>query len=323
MGSDYQILLIMVFISVVVMIMALVVPSFGSNAKTARRMRSRLDEMAQSMDSEAFSLLQEKYYNNLSPVEKWLEPIPGIHKLHEWIEQAGENYPVYRLFLIGLALSLVTGVGVFLFTSHPVFALVLAVFVFPLPILKLKIDRDRRLNRCEEQLPEAIDIMTRALRAGHSFHETLELVADELSEPISPEFRKTFSNINYGMSMKVAFMDMLRRMPSMSLLAMTTAIQVQREVGGNTAEILEKIAVVVRGRFRFQRRVKTLTAEGRMSAWVLLLIPFFLAGVMMIVVPDYLPVMTKDPRGINMIISIFVLEVVGMLWIRRIIRIDV
>ena len=196
-------------------------------------------------------------------------------------------------------------------------------FVFPLPILKLKIERESRLNRCEEQLPEAIDIITRALRAGHSFHETLQLVADELADPIAKEFRTTFYDINYGMSMKVAFMDMLRRMPSMSLLAMTTAVDVQREVGGNTAEILEKIAAVVRSRFRFQRQVKTLTAEGKMSAWVLLLAPLFLAGAMMISSPDYLPVMTKDPRGINMIMWIFILEMVGMLWIRQIIKIDV
>ena len=323
MSTDYQTLLLMVFISVVVMIMALVVPSYGSNAKTARRMRTRLDKMTQSLDNEEQSLLQAHYSKNLSPLEKSLDSIPGIHKLHEWIEQSGGDYPVYRLLLIALVLSLVAGLGVLLFTREPLYALVLAVLVFPLPILKLKIQRDRRLNLCEEQLADAIDIMTRALRAGHSFHETLELVADELADPIAKEFRTTFFNINYGMSMKVAFMDMLRRMPSMSLLAMTTAVQIQREVGGNTAEILEKIAAVVRGRFRFQRRVKTLSAEGRMSAWVLLLIPFFLAGVMMITTPDYLPVLTKDPRGINMIISIFVLEMVGMLWIRQIIRIDV
>jgi tight adherence protein B len=190
------------------------------------------------------------------------------------------------------------------------------------PVLKLQVERRRRLARFEEQLPEALDVMARALRAGHPFSETLKLVSEEMTGPIAQEFGKAFADINYGVSVSDAFHAMLARTPSLSLMTVITAVLVQRESGGNLAEILDKIAAVVRSRFRFQRRVRTLSAEGRLSAWILVMIPFVLAIVLAIFSPSYLPMLVKDPTGRTLAMFAFVMIILGIVWIRRIIRIQ-
>ena len=192
-----------------------------------------------------------------------------------------------------------------------------------LPFIRLSMLRSQRLARFEEQLPEALDVMVRALKAGHPFSGTLQLVADEMDDPIAREFGITFADINYGLDVKQAFMNMLERVPNMTLMTLVTAVVVQRETGGNLAETLSNISNVIRGRFRFNRRVKTLSAEGRMSAWILSLIPFLLFVAIMVTTPTYLPVLLEDPAGIKIIAVAFFLQVIGILWIRRILRIEV
>ena len=144
-----------------------------------------------------------------------------------------------------------------------------------------------------------------------------------MAAPVGDEFGMTFRDINYGMTVRTAFLAMLQRVPSMSLMAVTTAVMVQRDTGGNMAEILGKISHVVRSRFRFSRRVRTLSAEGRMSAWVLTLVPFALAGVIALTEPTYLPMLIDDPRGQKMVIGAFIGITVGVFWLRQLIRIRV
>ena len=166
-------------------------------------------------------------------------------------------------------------------------------------------------------------MMVRALKAGHPFADTLRLVAEEMDRPIAKEFGIVHTDINHGLDMKAAFMNLLERVPNMTLMGLVTAVVVQRETGGNLAEALQGISKIIRGRFRFQRRVKSLTAEGRMSAWVLALIPFVLFITLMITSPDYLPILMEEPAGRKIIAIAFGVLLVGILWIRKIIRIDV
>ena len=144
-----------------------------------------------------------------------------------------------------------------------------------------------------------------------------------MDAPIAEEFEMTFNDISYGSDVRRAMLALLERVPSVTVMALVTSILVQKETGGNLAEVLEQIAKVIRGRFRFQRKVKTLTAEGRMSAWVLSLVPLFLFAVIWITTPDYLPLLVEDPRGHSMVIYGCISAVVGIAWIRRIIRIEV
>jgi tight adherence protein B len=192
-----------------------------------------------------------------------------------------------------------------------------------LPFMKINLDRVKRMQAFEEQLPDAIDTMKRAMKAGHPLSATLKLVADEMDDPVAGEFELTFGDINYGNDVRRAMLGLLSRMPSVTVMALVTSILVQKETGGNLAEILEKISEVIRGRFRFQRKVQTYSAEGRMSAWVLLMVPLVLFVTLWFTTPDYLPVMLDDPRGQRMLMYGGVFGVVGIFWFRKILRIEV
>lgn len=313
----------MVFMAVSLLATSLIVPAFGTEAQAAKRLRSRIRGVMDSHDPATAQLLRDRYLRDLSPLERSFEGLPGMQRLAEMIEQAGRKIPAYRVVLIALGLALGVGVLVGMVTHQPLLGLPAAAIAFSLPFKKILHERNQRLALFEEQLPEALNIMSRAMRAGHPFVETLKLVGEEMHDPIATEFRTAFTDLNYGMSTKAAFMGLLARIPSVSLMAVTTAVLVQRETGGNMAEVLDKIAAVVRGRFRFQRRVRTLSAEGRLSAWILSLVPFVLAGALWFSSPDYLPMLTKDPLGRNLIAAAFFSIIVGIFWMRRIIRIDV
>jgi len=323
MDTEYSIFLVMVFLAIFGLVIALVVPTFGTHANTTRRMRSRVSALLGDMDVSQAQIVREKYLSELSGWERSLEELPGMDHAALWIEQSGKRYPAYRLLIGSLFLMALGGIAALLVTRHIPISLIAGLALSTVPWLKLRYARSKRLTEFETQLPEALDVMTRAMKAGHPFTETLSLVSEEMPDPIAGEFEKAYSDINYGVHIKVSFMEMLRRVPSVSLMAVVTAILIQRDVGGNMSEILTKIAAVVRSRFRFQRRVRTLSAEGRLSAWILALVPFVLAAGLWFTSPDYLPNLVKDPLGRQLVVTAFFSLMIGLIWIRRIIRIEV
>lgn len=324
MSNGAQIFIIMVFVTVVLLMQGLVVPVFGESAKMRKRLKKRMHEIESSTGAEAFSsLLREKYLRKLSPLERNLESLPAMEALAKRIEQAGHNIRAYRLVLLSAALGIGTMAGCYLYLRLPIAAVGAGAFAAYVPFLKIGMDRTKRMAAFEEQLPDAIDTMKRALRAGHPLAAALKFVADEMDQPVSGEFELTFGDINYGNDVRRAMLGLLARVPSVTVMALVTSILVQKETGGNLAEILENISGVIRGRFRFQRKVKTYSAEGRMSAWVLAMVPLVLFVTLWIVTPDYLPVLLEDPRGVNMILYGFVSGVIGIFWIRKILRIEV
>jgi tight adherence protein B len=316
--------LVMVFVSVFLLVYSFVVPVFGAERKAARRLKKRLQAVAmQRRHKGAAAMLREKYLRELSPLERWLESLPGMDRLSLYIEQAGRQVPAYRLTLLALGLSVVAGWLTFTLLHQPLLAALAAVAGLGTPFFRISMLRSQRLMKFEEQLPEALDVMVRALKAGHPFSGTLQLVSEEMNDPIAREFGITFADINYGLDVKQAFLNLLERVPNMTLMTMVTAVVVQRETGGNLAETLTKISSVIRGRFRLSRRVRTLSAEGRLSAWILAMIPFVLFIVIMVTTPSYLPVLMQEPTGQKIIGVAFFLQVVGILWIRRVINIEV
>jgi len=157
----------------------------------------------------------------------------------------------------------------------------------------------------------------------HFSRSAIKLVADEMDDPVAEEFGTTFADINYGNDSRRAMLGLLQRVPSTTVMALVTSVLVQRETGGNLAEILERISAVIRGRFKLQRKVKSLSAEGRMSAWILALVPLFLFAVITLTSPDYLPMMLEAEVGKKMIIYGAVSGIIGIYWIKKIIRIEV
>ncbi len=307
----------------VFMLMLGLTTSASGDSRMRRTLRRRLERISAEAHEDVASILREKYLTSLSPFERRLEEMPFMQRLAAMGEQAGRPKPGYQVVMNSLILALMAGVmgGVLLQSAFA--GLCAAVAGFAAPYLRLSMQRRARLEKLEEQMPDAIDVIKRALRAGHPFNAAIKLVADDMDQPIAKEFELTFSDLNYGGEVRRALLGLLTRVPSVTVMALVTSVMVQRETGGNLAEILDQIAKVVRGRFRFERRVRTLSAEGKMSAWVLALVPLGLIVIMSIASPGYLPIMLTNPLGHKMLYVAGILGVIGIVWIRRIIRIEV
>jgi tight adherence protein B len=324
MSNGLLLFLAVIFAAVFLLSQAMIVPVFGESRKVRGRLKKRLAEIEHELGQESFSsLLREKYLRELSPWERTLERLPLMERLSAVIEQAGQSTLAYRLVLLSVALAAACGVGGWVFSRHPLLALAAAALGAALPLMKVLRDRTQRIQAFEEQLPEAVDMMKRALRAGHPFSGAIKLVGEEMPEPLAKEFKTTFADLNYGNDVRRAMLGMLQRVPSVPVMALVTSVLVQKETGGNLAEILEQISTVVRGRFRLERKIRTLSAEGRMSTWVLALVPIVLFAVISVTTPDYLPTLTEDELGRKLLMFGIVMGCIGLVWIRKIIRIDV
>ena len=324
MSDGAMIFMVMVFVTVALLSQGLIVPVFGESRKMRKKLQSRLDEIESESGEQSFSsLLRQKYLRNLSPIERRLEDFPSMLYLARVIAQGGHKFLAYRVTLLSAVLGLVAMLIAWMTTRSIVFAIIGLGIGCALPFFKIFKDRTNRIQAFEEQLPDAIDMVKRALRAGHPFSGAVKLVADEMDDPVAEEFGTTFADINYGNDTRRALLGLLQRVPSVTVMALVTSVLVQRETGGNLAEILGRIAAVVRSRFKLQRKVKTLSAEGRMSAWILALVPLFLFGVIWVTSPEYLPMLLEEEAGKKMIIYGVVSGLIGIYWVKRIIRIEV
>lgn len=314
----------LVFVAVFLLMQGLTVPVFGESRKMRKRLLARLATVSASgAEGRLKSLLREQYLTELTPLERSLEALPGMEALAEIIGQTGRPMPAYRLVLRSVALGLAAGILAWIFARRWYVALAAALVGAAIPVLKVLRERSQRTAKFDEQLPEALDVIKRALKAGHPFAQCLKLVADDMEQPVGGEFERIFTDVSYGNDLRSALAGLLERVPSVSAVAFITAVLVQKETGGNLAETLERITTVIRGRYKLQRQVRTLSAEGRLSSQVLLLVPLALFVLMWFTVPGYLPMLIDNPKGPGLIMGACVLEVLGMLWIRRIIRIQV
>lgn len=319
--SEPVIFLGMVFIAVFLLMQSFMVPAFGENRQARKRLKQRLRAVADSPERrerlEAMRGAVER-----SALAQAIESLPGMQHLEQLIEQSGREVRPYRVVLLALALAVLIGL-LFGQWLSPLFGVLAGLFGASLPVLVLLRDKARRLARFEEQLPDALMIMSRALRAGHPFSDAMKLVAEEMADPVGQEFRRTFMEINYGGDVRSALGGMLARVSSVTVMVFVTSVMIQKETGGNLAELLDGLSTMIRDRFRFQRKLRTLSAEGRLAAWVLSLLPFALAGVLSLVSPNFLPMLTGHPLGQKMIMASFVMVIIGIFWMRRIVRIDV
>lgn len=322
--SDQTIFIAMIFAIGFLLAQSFVRPLMGSSRDAQRKLRERIRNLSADPAGERHvSLVRDRYLKDLSPLERGLLRLPGMGGLQALIDQAGSSQLPHRLVLTSLALAVAAGGLAGALFGWGLGALLIGALAGAAPILLLRHKRAQRLARFEEQLPDALTVAARALRAGLPFNEALNLVSQEMHEPAAKEFGIVFTEINYGGDARAALLGLLERVPSVAVMAMVTTVLIQRETGGNLAEVLDKLAEMVRQRFRFQRSVRTLSAEGRLGAWILSLLPFVLAGILAVIAPDFLPMLTQDPLGRQLIMAAFGLIIVGILWLRRIVNIDV
>lgn len=228
-----------------------------------------------------------------------------------------------ELLLMSLALG---AFGLFLpglFGKPPIFGAVLGLSLALLPWWRVASRRNARIERIERQFPEALDLMGRTMRAGHAFPSAVKMVADELPDPLGRDFRILSDEMNYGVSANDALANLADRVPVPDVSYFVVAVMIQRESGGNLAELLDKIATIVRERLKLLGEVRTLSAEGKLSAIILTALPFCVGLVVNLVNPKFMDVLWTDPAGLRMVGVALFMMLLGMLWMRSIIRIRV
>jgi len=219
--------------------------------------------------------------------------------------------------------SVVAGLAVYWRTRTAPFALAIAALAACVPMMYVYFKRSQRFAAFEAKLPEALELMVRALRAGHGLISGIEMVANEMPDPIGVEFKKCFEEQNYGLELREALANLGERVPLHDVRIIITAIMIQRETGGNLAEVLEKVAYVIRERHRLKRQIRVHTAQGRLTGWILALLPVCLGALLFTVKPDFVALLWQNPTGLKMLYAAMIMTLLGGLIIRRIIRIRV
>ena len=260
-------------------------------------------------------------------------PWPGLDRLIErtgrgsrfsrWLEQTGLRITASGVLVIAMGLGALAWFVVWIVNPLPVVAAAAAALGAAAPFFVLLQRRASRLKKFEERFPEALDLISRAVRAGHGFVAGLKMVADELDAPVGQEFRKTFDEQNFGLPLKDALGNFSERIPLLDVRFFTTAVLIQRETGGNLSEILENLAHVVRERFKILRQVRVHTAHGRFTGWVLMALPAALAIVLSFINPDHTNLLFRESMGKTMVAGAVIMQVIGYLWIKRVIKIEV
>jgi len=313
-----------IFLFVLLLTQVFTAPITSTSAQSRRRLRQRIAQLSnQIVVTEQISLARHTYLQGLRPFERWLESWPALAPLVILIEQAGIQIPAYRIVLFGMGGALAAMVIVPLFTTREVLILALTVLAGMGPWIWLKRQKAQRLLEFETSLPDALSMLARTLRAGLPLSQALQIVSQEMQGPVAKEFGIVFNELNYGGDLRSAFLAMLERIPSVTVMAMAVAIVIQREIGGNLAESVDRLERLVRERFRFQRQLRTLTASNRTSAWIVGLIPFILAAALELLSPGYLATLTDHPLGIKLFYGALGLQAVGALVVWRMIQLDV
>src|SRR5579862_1612179 len=244
-------------------------------------------------------------------------------RLRLMIHQAQLQWTVGRMTLMSLAAGVVPGYVMYLCTRSSTFGLLLGIPLSLIPLAIVWIRRRRRFNKFEEELPKALDMMVSALRAGHSFNAALGLAAREGPEPIAGEFKVCFDEQNYGLDLRQAIENLTTRVPLTDLRIVATAVVIQKETGGNLAEVLDNTAEVIRERARLKRQMRVHTAHGRMTGWVIGSLPFALFLVLYFLNPEMESLLWKREIGVKLLYAGGAMMAVGVLLIRKIVRTDV
>ncbi|VXC18666.1 type II secretion system F family protein [Massilia sp. 9I] len=325
MDALFYAFVVFLFAAAVLAIEGLYLWWMGTHGAAARRIARRLQVMSGSpgRSGERISILKQRPYSRNPAFDRLLHRVPLAQRIDALLMQSGATQTVGQFLAWSFGCMAAFGfVSLAWPLPAPLRVLAMALGLC-LPWVLLRRARQRRLLRIEQQLPDAADFIARALRAGHSFSNVLQIVGNELSEPLSGEFRIAREEINYGVPMNEALHGMAARIPLTDLRYLIIAVLIQRESGGNLAEILGNISQIIRARLKLVAHVRVLSAEGRMSAWILSLLPFAVLCIMLLTNHKYVSLLWTDPSGQRALWYCAGMLVVGVIWLRRIIRIRV
>lgn len=265
---------------------------------------------------------RDKILRDASPLQKLALKIPRLGTLDRMLLKSGLPFSASVFILLSFALGMITLLVGLKFSPFILLSVLVALFMAALPFAYLKFAENAYLAKFQDQLPEALDLLARALRSGHAMTSGLEMVANEMEPPISSEFGAAVDEINLGLTFQEAFENLCARIPSTDLRFFAISVIIQRETGGNVAEILDNISRLIRERIQFKRQVKALTAEGRLSAMVLIGLPIVLFAYIFFVNHSYISLLWKETLGQYMLAGAIVLQILGAFVIKKIVTIE-
>ncbi len=312
----------------VVTVLLLVAMNLSSSSRQSKRAASALQQAVGSerqvslLPPTSFRKTQQKL-SAVPWVNSILSKVDFVPRMQRLIKEADLKWTVGSLFLMSLAAFAFAGYLLYLRIHSVIVALVVGIVAGILPIAFVYFKRQKRMEKFEQGLPVALDLMVSALRVGHSFTAAIGVVTRECPDPVGSEFRTCYDEQNYGLDMRTALENLVQRIPLQDLKIVITAILIQRESGGNLAELLEKAADVIRQRFRLRRQVMVHTAQGRLTGWILTLLPIFLGMGLYLLNPKTMSLLWTRPIGVKMMIVAGCMLTVGTLLIQKIVRIDI
>jgi tight adherence protein B len=289
----------------------------------AAELRQRLKESVHRTASQQSRLLKPlEQFSSVAGLNAWLTKLGRIsNPIQTNIAQAGLTLSVSTVLLSAVAMGAVAFLTVRFLTLSFMLAVAAGVVACFIPFIYVKRARTNRLNKFEEQFPEAVDLIGRALRAGHAFTTGVLMAAEEIPSPVGGEFKRLYDQQNFGMPLADALRGFALRIPIIDARFFATAVLTQRETGGNLGEVLDNLAAVIRERFKVRRQVRVLTAHGRITGWILAGFPPALAAVMFAIAPQHMRLLTNDPLGLQMIVGALALQVIGTMIIRKLVNI--
>lgn len=323
--STYYIFIVLGFLAVVLLLEGLYLTWNAYSGPQARHIARRLVSLSaeQGGGEAARDLLKHRSLSRVGWVDQLLLQVPRIQVLDRLLVQSGLPYSVAGVLLVTV---LAYGGTFLLFTYANLglkLALVGALPVGAAPLLFIVAQRQKRIDKIDGQLPDAIDLIGRALRAGHAFQGAVQMVANEGPEPVASEFRVTFDEINFGVPLQDAMLNLATRVPSTDLRYFVIAVLIHRDTGGNLAELLDNISRLMRERIRLKGSIAVLAAEGKLSAWILGLLPFAMAALLNFANPGFMKILFTDPQGRQVLATALVLMAFGVIWLWRLTKIRV
>jgi tight adherence protein B len=320
------IITIAVFAAVFLVVALLLVAVNAGAAEQQKLTLSRLDSVLvakRSGGDELLDIRREELLSTIPWLNRWLQRIDIFPSLRLLLYQADLKWTVGGLLLMSVFIWVVAANGLYWRTGAVVFSVALGSIAGAAPLAFVLQKRAQRFDRFEERLPDALDMMVSALRAGHSFTSAMGTAAREASEPVAGEFRICFDEQNFGLELRAAMMNLATRIPVEDVRMLVTAVLIQKESGGNLAEIMEKTANIIRDRFRLKRQIRVYTAQGRLTGWILAVLPIVLGMGLYLVSPDNMSLLWKRPVGVKLLWTASIMTLIGALIIRKIIRVRI
>ena len=291
----------------------------------ARIIKDRLAAVQKTPDQpvEDVALLRDEQLSQIPALDVFLRRSERISAIQIMLAQGDTNMRAGNFLALCAIIAAVAGLAAFIWSGKGPVAWAAMLVGFLLPYSYASYRRNKRFEKFEELFPEAIDTLARAVRAGHAFTTAIEMIASEVAEPVCGEFRKLYEEQKFGMPVRDALINLTERMPLVDVKFFVTAVMLQRETGGNLAEILDNLSYVIRERFKIQRQVRVYTAQGRLTMALLMGMPPIIVTVMLILNPAFIRPLFSDPIGHTLLVAGITLQTIGYFVIRKIIRIQV